>query len=382
MRTLPKSLGVMLASALLALGLAGAASSQTRGVSWLGVYSQEITPELRDGLSYNGDGVLIQRIVPDSPADDAGLKRGDVIVRVADRDIGSPNELASVIRSFSPGRRVRIEFVRDGRHQTIETRLQARRDQDFDRVAPTPPTMPETPTPPTPPARPGMGWHSHDGDRDSKDGDREERDGEDRDGEGPESDRNGNGDDVIRDLRGIPGMGGMGRMQMLNRGRLGVRIESLNPDLASYFGSRDTRGALVIEIVDGSAAEKADLHPGDVITRVGDRRIENAEDLVSAIGGTESGEVTLGYIRHGQRETADIRLNASPHILRLREGPGASGTTRIFRTPNGVKRVQIREDLKDDAQLREEIQQLKKELEDLRREMKDSGSNDEPDEGR
>ena len=103
---------------------------------------------------------------------------------------------------------------------------------------------------------------------------------------------------------------------------------------------------------------------------------------MSAIGGTESGEVTLGYIRHGQRETADVRLDATPNLLRLREGPGSSGTTRIYRTPNGVKRVQIREDLKDDAQLRQEIQQLKKELEELRREMKDSGSNDEPDEGR
>jgi membrane-associated protease RseP (regulator of RpoE activity) len=384
MRTLPKSLGVMAASAILALGLAGAASSQTRGVSWLGVYSQEITQELRDGLDYNGDGVLIQRVVDGSPADEAGLKRGDVIVRVSDRDIASPNELASVIRSYAPGRRVRIEIVREGRHQTIEARLTTRRDSDFEFRAPTPPTPPTAPEPPAPPDV--RVWRG--GDRDP-DADRDDVRDEDR-SRRDRADADKDDDDVMRDLHGMPGMPGMrgmGAMQMLGRGRLGVRVESLNPDLASYFGSRDTRGALVIEVVDGSAAEKADLHPGDVITRVGDQRIENAEDLVKTIGNHDEGDVTLGYIRHGQRETADVRLSAAPNVMRLRRGPGEMGGTRIYRIgPNGDRRIRIRDDGngKDDEQLRQEIQQLKKEIEQLHQELKDNGgdeSNDD-DEGR
>ena len=118
-----------------------------------------------------------------------------------------------------------------------------------------------------------------------------------------------------------------------------------------------------------SAAEKADLHPGDVITRVGDRRIESAEDLVGAIGDQDENDVAISYIRHGQRESADVKLDAAPRVMRLRRGPGfewrdGNGSTRIFQVPNGEHRIRIKDDVKDDDQLRREIQQLKKEIED------------------
>ena len=365
MRTLPRFLGVMTASAVLALGLVGVASSQSRGVSWLGVYSQEITPELRDGLNYNGDGVLIQRVVPDSPADDAGLRRGDVITRVGGRTIDTPNELASVIRGYSPGRTVEIQFVRDGRRQTADVRLQTRRDDDSEMSAPPVPPVPRVaPTPRVEVHRWDNGDEDDDHDRGHDDADKDD-------------------DDVMRDLHGMRGLGALPgmRMQMLGRGRLGVRVESLNPDLASYFGSRDTRGALVIEVVDESPADKADLHPGDVITRLDDTRIESAEDLVKAIAEREEGEVRLSFIRHGQRETAEITLRAAPQVMRLRT-PGMSwqdgnGRTRVYRGPEGTKRIVIRDDKsgkKDDAQLRDEIQELKKELEQLRRELDEEGN--------
>src|SRR5216117_750493 len=49
--------------------------------AWLGVYTQTITPELREGMNYNGTGALVRRVVPGSPADRAGVERGDIIVR-------------------------------------------------------------------------------------------------------------------------------------------------------------------------------------------------------------------------------------------------------------------------------------------------------------
>jgi membrane-associated protease RseP (regulator of RpoE activity) len=83
---------------------------------------------------------------------------------------------------------------------------------------------------------------------------------------------------------------------------LGVSVESVN-------GS--TNGARVSQVVAGSPAEDAGLQAGDVITKVDDTAVTDAQELVAAIRGHSSGdEVTITYERNGQTKTVKVTLGA------------------------------------------------------------------------
>ena len=89
----------------------------------------------------------------------------------------------------------------------------------------------------------------------------------------------------------------------VKRGLLGVSISDFNADSAKAFGSEGTaEGALVQEVVDGSAAETAGIMVGDVIVSVDGQRIKSASDLRNTIGLKRSGDsVRLDVIREGKR---------------------------------------------------------------------------------
>jgi hypothetical protein len=72
------------------------------------------------------------------------------------------------------------------------------------------------------------------------------------------------------------------------RGRLGVQLQSLGDQLAEYFGV--TEGALIASVREDSPAAEAGLEAGDVITRVGDRAVEDVDDAVEAVHEAEAGE--------------------------------------------------------------------------------------------
>jgi serine protease Do/serine protease DegQ len=95
----------------------------------------------------------------------------------------------------------------------------------------------------------------------------------------------------------------------VRRGMLGVSIQTLTPDVAESLGLKDTSGALVSEVVEGSAAAKAGVKPGDVVTSVNGRPVKTSAELRNAIGLLRIGEkVELGIIRDGKprRITAQI----------------------------------------------------------------------------
>jgi serine protease Do/serine protease DegQ len=90
----------------------------------------------------------------------------------------------------------------------------------------------------------------------------------------------------------------------VRRGRLGVTVQDLTPELAQAFGISQTQGAVIAQVEPGSAAERAGLKEGDVVLRVNERRVRNATELRNAIGLLRVGsEVQLDVVRDNRRRT-------------------------------------------------------------------------------
>jgi len=85
--------------------------AEAREMAWLGIKTMEIAPELASQLELEG-GAVIEMVLPDSPAEKAGLKDYDIITAVGKTPIGTPGELSAAIRSMSPGSAVGISVIR------------------------------------------------------------------------------------------------------------------------------------------------------------------------------------------------------------------------------------------------------------------------------
>ena len=96
---------------------------------FLGVTPQAVTPEIADRLDLGTDeGVIVQSVVRDGPADDAGLRPGDVIVRLDDQPVRTVEEFLVELRDYAHGDEVSVEVVRDGGHRSFDARLAERPD--------------------------------------------------------------------------------------------------------------------------------------------------------------------------------------------------------------------------------------------------------------
>jgi serine protease Do len=99
----------------------------------------------------------------------------------------------------------------------------------------------------------------------------------------------------------------------VSRGRLGIAIQSVTPELAESFGLRKAQGALVTSVEDGSAAQKAGVATGDIILGVNDRNIEEAGDLARTIGQMKpNSTVTLKVWRKGSTRELRASLGEVP----------------------------------------------------------------------
>lgn len=93
--------------------------------SWLGVYIQPVDDKTARALDLsNRDGALVSEIVPDSPADNAGMQIQDVIIEFDGKKITDPSHLKNVVSSTPPGKRSKLLIVRDGNRKTINITLE------------------------------------------------------------------------------------------------------------------------------------------------------------------------------------------------------------------------------------------------------------------
>jgi len=106
----------------------------------------------------------------------------------------------------------------------------------------------------------------------------------------------------------------------------GMSLRELNEQLGQYFGTTDGAGVLVWEVEKGSAAEKAGVKAGDVISVVGKKKIRTLRDVSRALGIYDEGEkAEIEVVRKGTRQTLSLEVE---------EATDESGLQYHFETPS------------------------------------------------
>lgn len=226
---------------------------------WLGVELQDVTKKLKEKKSLTVDkGAYIDEVVDDSPAEKAGLKEGDVIVKFNGKEIEDSDDLMKAVRKTSRDTEVKIEFLRKGDRKTVAATVgRAPRSYAYNfRMAP----MPHMPSMPRMPKMPMLPRHGF-------------------------------------------------RMYTSSDRMDGLELQELSRQLAEYFEVPDRRGVLVTDVEKGSDGEKAGFKAGDVIVKLDGSSIRSIEDLSEAIHeGKKGNEVPCDIVRKGKSVSLKWRI--------------------------------------------------------------------------
>jgi serine protease Do/serine protease DegQ len=126
----------------------------------------------------------------------------------------------------------------------------------------------------------------------------------------------------------------------VRRGVLGVNIQTLTPDIAESMDLGNVQGALISQVVDGSAAEKAGIKAGDIVTAVNGKPVKDAAGLRNAIGMLSIGDrVDVALLRDGKprRVTAVIgERDAAEEAAAAGTHPGLEGAELADAQGGGV----------------------------------------------
>jgi len=97
-----------------------------RGGAYLGVTLLELDKEMAAYFSVKEDGgALVTAISKEGPAEKAGLKSGDVIIKVGEKQVGNPDDVRRALRRLEKGDKVPVVVVRHGKEQTLSATLSA-----------------------------------------------------------------------------------------------------------------------------------------------------------------------------------------------------------------------------------------------------------------
>ena len=97
--------------------------------AWLGVLIQDVSNDLAESFGLDRpNGALISRVLPDSPAEKAGLRSGDIIMNFDGENIEHSGELPYVVGRMKAGEVVSAKVYRDGKEQNIKITLDSRPD--------------------------------------------------------------------------------------------------------------------------------------------------------------------------------------------------------------------------------------------------------------
>jgi len=99
----------------------------------------------------------------------------------------------------------------------------------------------------------------------------------------------------------------------VTRGYMGVRLQSLNADMAQAMNLKDSKGAVVASLTAGDPGAKAGLQQGDVITAIDGKKVEGSDDLtMNVISHAPGTAVTLDVMRDGAPKKVTVTLGQRP----------------------------------------------------------------------
>ncbi|WP_058867647.1 PDZ domain-containing protein [Chloracidobacterium thermophilum] len=253
------------------------AEPRTPGI-YLGVFPQTLSEQQAEALGVSpAQGVHLMQVVPNSPADKAGLQRGDVIVSINGQPVVNVEHFRDLLRKQTPGQAMTLGIVRNRQPNTVT-------------VVPEKPqvsvmTLPGGPFSIT--VHPPLDATQL---REIK--------------EMAEQMRK-QGEQLREKLKPQPELF---TFSVSDRGRLGIRTQPLSEQLAGYFGAPG--GLLITEVMPGSPAEKAGLRAGDCLLKIGDREVRSSRDLFRELRQVEAGDIKLTLIR--DRQPLVVTLKPEP----------------------------------------------------------------------
>jgi C-terminal processing protease CtpA/Prc len=106
-----------------------------------------------------------------------------------------------------------------------------------------------------------------------------------------------------------------GEFALFGTTRLGISAESLTDQLAEFFGVKDGRGVLVASVSNNSAAAKAGIKAGDVITAVDGTPIDSISALIKALSTKAEGAVAIKIVRNRTELTINVTLEKRVPLL-------------------------------------------------------------------
>lgn len=314
---------VVLLTGLTAITVAAEESQEKSGGGWLGIYLQDISPDIEEAMDLKSDqGVLVTEVMEDSPAEKAGIESKDVIVGFTEEGKGifekveDASSLKRMVKESSPGEVIKLKVSREGKEKVLTVTVGRAPESEFysGRVMQLPRTKAK---------------------------------------------------DKALDTY---------LFKFPSGSRIGVKVQDLTEQLGGYFGATDGEGVLITEVEEDMPAQKAGLKAGDVIVEVDGKKIEDSDELINAISEKEKGDkVDIKVIRNRQPQTFAVEVQ---------EGKGErsfdfSGldNMKIFKkslqAPDMKWYEESSSDLKDEMQdLREELQDLKQQLEDLKEKIR------------
>lgn len=289
--------------------LTGKAQGASRG--WLGVYIQDVTTELMEAMDLKSlKGVLINDVIDDSPADEAGLERGDVVIEFNQERIVDAGQFVKLVRKIKPDDVANIVVIRDGEKKTIEVKIGKRKKEDIYRLTVKPPLI----------------------------------------------------------KKGKVKIFDFGES---THGKIGATLWDLNEQLGQYFGVEDGEGALIAELDEDGPAYEAGLRAGDVIIEMDGEKIEDKEDVLDVLSDKEEGdEVNILVLRKGSKQNFVVEVAEGEEWFSSFYGQPQD--LRVFTSPLPNLELFLKEhkaERFEEEELREELEELREELKDLKKEL-------------
>ncbi len=212
----------------------------TRG--WMGISIQNLSSTAREalGLDYGSAGVLVSDVFRGQPAEKAGIRRGDVILSIDGKPVLSSNDLRNIVAALTPGKKVPIEIMRNGKKMNLSLMVSERTQEKI------PEPSPEEEEENTPSAYPQKG-----------------------------EDQN----------------------------RTGIEVSTITEDARNRYNiPKEIEGVLVVKVDPSLADSRSELVPGDIILEAHSQNgtvdaLKNEKEFVQFAKSLQTGQAVLLLVR-------------------------------------------------------------------------------------